>query len=86
MNDPGEDEPELINDATCKKYKEEAESLYLGDSTTPKTSIARSCEGNKYPTINCQPAGPNREMILASDPTAYGEYDADKYSLWTQCE
>lgn len=56
VEDEGEDKPEIIDGDACKGYQEEALSLYLGDSTTPKTSVAKSCnkpdgENWKYPTI-----------------------------------
>lgn len=93
VNDPEEDQPEVIDEETCGAYQDEAKTIYLGHSTDPKTSIAKTCEEvdghQKYPTINCQPIpglGPNAPMFLAPDKSVYARYDADKYSLWTQCE
>jgi hypothetical protein len=86
-SDPGEDEPEVIDDDTCEEFKREALTLYRGHSTSPETSVAKTCQKEdgqwKYPTIGCMEFEDYRGFTRVPQ---YGEFDADKYSLWTQCE
>ncbi len=90
VSDEGEDEPEIIDPDTCEGYKREAISLYLGTDTSPATSVAKICQKEadgehwKYPTIGCTDSGDHNEYGKMKD--LFDRNDADKYSLWTQCE
>eukprot|EP00985_Skeletonema_marinoi_P022816 scaffold14762_cov210-Skeletonema_marinoi.AAC.11 len=90
VSDPGEDEPEIIDKETCEGYKLKAESLYLGHSTTPETSVAKTCQKPdgqnwKYPTIACKDFGDHSGFTNEIDvDKEYGSFGAKYYSLWTQ--
>lgn len=92
VSDPGEDEPEIIDKETCEGYKLKAESLYLGHSTTPETSVAKTCQKPdgqnwKYPTIACKDFGDHSGFTNEIDvDKEYGSFGAKYYSLWTQCK
>ena len=89
VSDEGEDEPEIIDPETCDGYKQEAISLYLGNSTSTPTSVAKICqkepEGEdwKYSTIGCKDFGAHSEYTQMKQ---FDRDDGDKYSLWTHCE